>query len=219
MPQRVPARAGDPLDAIETPALVVDLAAFEANLDTMAAAVASSGLRLRPHAKSHKCPDIARAQLARGAVGICCQKTDEAIAFVEAGVRDVLLTNEVVHPAKLARLAVAARDARIGVLVDSREGAQAASDAAAAEGTGFDVYVEVDVGAGRCGVAPARGGAAGRGRRAASRRCASPASTAITAPRSTCARTPSGRRRSPPPASGCWRRSSPWSAPASRCRS
>jgi D-serine deaminase-like pyridoxal phosphate-dependent protein len=156
MPQRVPARAGDPLDAIETPALVVDLAAFEANLDTMAAAVASSGLRLRPHAKSHKCPDIARAQLARGAVGICCQKTDEAIAFVEAGVGDVLLTNEVVHPAKLARLAVAARAARIGLLVDSRDGAQAASDAAAAEGTSFDVYVEVDVGAGRCGVAPAQ---------------------------------------------------------------
>ncbi|HEX4882778.1 MAG TPA: DSD1 family PLP-dependent enzyme [Casimicrobiaceae bacterium] len=154
MPQRVPARPGDSVDAVETPALVVDLDALEANLDAMAAAVAASGLRLRPHAKSHKCPAIAHAQLARGAVGICCQKTDEALAFVEAGVRDVLLTNEVVHPAKLARLAKAARDARVGLLVDCEAGAREASAAASAAGTTLDAYVEVDVGAGRCGVAP-----------------------------------------------------------------
>ena len=116
--QRVPARIGDPLAAVETPALVVDLDAFEHNLDLMANAVRGSGLALRPHAKSHKCPDIAKAQVARGAVGICCQKVDEAAAFVAAGIADVLVTNEVVAPAKIARLAALAQSATIGVLVD-----------------------------------------------------------------------------------------------------
>jgi D-serine deaminase-like pyridoxal phosphate-dependent protein len=158
MPQRIPAAAGDPLDAIETPALILDLDAFEANLDAMAAAVAAAGLRLRPHAKSHKCPAIAQAQIARGAVGICCQKTDEALAFVAAGIRDVLLTNEVVEARKLARLAAAAREARLGLLFDNVAAAQAAGAAAAAAGTMLDAYVEIDVGAGRCGVAPDRAG-------------------------------------------------------------
>ena len=116
--QRVPARIGDPLAAVETPALVVDLDAFEHNLDLMANAVRGSGLALRPHAKSHKCPDIAKAQVARGAVGICCQKVDEAAAFVAAGIADVLVTNEIVTPAKIARLAALAQSATIGVLVD-----------------------------------------------------------------------------------------------------
>jgi len=158
MVQRLPARPGDRLDAIETPALVLDLPAFERNLDAMATAVAASGLRLRPHAKAHKCGAIARAQIARGAVGICCQKTDEALAFVDAGIADVLVTNEVVAPAKLARLAEAARRARIGLLVDCDAGARAASAAALRVGVTLDLYVEVDVGAHRCGVAPADAG-------------------------------------------------------------
>ena len=94
--QRVPARIGDPVSAIDTPALCVDVAAFERNLARMADA--TKGIRLRPHAKSHKCATIARAQLARGAIGICCQKTDEAAAFIDAGIPDVLVTNEVVAP-------------------------------------------------------------------------------------------------------------------------
>jgi D-serine deaminase-like pyridoxal phosphate-dependent protein len=152
--QRVPARAGEPLVAIETPALVVDLDPFERNLDRMADA--TKGVRLRPHAKSHKCATIARAQLARGAVGICCQKTDEAAAFVAAGIADVLVTNEVVAPSKLARLAGLARDATIGVLVDAPSAVDALSDAARKAGATLDAYVEVDVGAHRCGVAPGR---------------------------------------------------------------
>ena len=158
MAQRLPARPGDRLDAIETPALVLDLPAFERNLDAMAKAVATSGLRLRPHAKSHKCGAIARAQIARGAVGICCQKTDEALAFVDAGIADVLVTNEVVAPAKLARLAEAARRAHIGLLVDCEAGVRAASAAASRAGVMLALYVEVDVGAHRCGVAPADAG-------------------------------------------------------------
>lgn len=150
--QRIPARPGDPVDAIATPALVVDLDAFERNLDRMAGA--TRGIRLRPHSKSHKCVAIARAQLDRGAIGICCQKTDEAAAFVEAGVGDVLVTNEVVDPPKLARLAELARAARIGVLVDALPSVAALSRAAERAVAVLDVYVEIDVGAHRCGVAP-----------------------------------------------------------------
>jgi D-serine deaminase-like pyridoxal phosphate-dependent protein len=158
MTQRRPAQVGDSTDAIETPALVVDLAALERNLDALAREVASTALRLRPHAKSHKCVEIARLQIERGAVGICCQKTDEALVFLEAGIADVLVTNEVIAPAKLDRLASAAATARVGLLVDSKTGVQRASDAATRAGTSFDLYVEVDVGANRCGVPPESAG-------------------------------------------------------------
>ena len=150
--QRPPARAGDPLATVETPALCVDLDALERNLDAMAAA--TRGIRLRPHAKSHKCPEIAQRQIARGAVGICCQKTDEAAAFVAAGVRDVLVTNEVVTLPKLARVAALARDANVGLLFDAANAVERAGAAAVQAGVTLDAYVEVDVGARRCGVAP-----------------------------------------------------------------
>ena len=152
MTQRIPARAGDPVEAIDTPALIVDLDPFERNLARMADA--TRAIRLRPHAKSHKCATIALAQIEQGAVGICCQKTDEAAAFVAAGIRDVLVTNEVVEPAKLARLADLARDATIGVLVDTHHAVAPLAEAAARAGVVIDVYVEIDVGAHRCGVAP-----------------------------------------------------------------
>jgi D-serine deaminase-like pyridoxal phosphate-dependent protein len=150
--QRIPARVGDPLAAIDTPALCVDVDPFERNLARMADA--TKGIRLRPHAKSHKCATIAKAQIARGAVGICCQKTDEAAAFVAAGIRDVLVTNEIVGASKVARLAALAHEATIGVLVDSPAAVATLSDAAARVGVTLDVYIEVDVGANRCGVAP-----------------------------------------------------------------
>ena len=152
--------------------------------------------------------DIAKLQIARGAVGICCQKTDEALAFIDAGIEDVLLTNEVVAPAKLARLAAAARDATVGLLVDCAEGAVLASAAATRAGTSLDLYVEVDVGAGRCGVAPEDAGDLAS-HVIASRTSASQVCTATTAPRSTCARLKIDARRSPLPgrtSSGRWPR-------------
>jgi D-serine deaminase-like pyridoxal phosphate-dependent protein len=152
--QRIPARIGDPLHAVETPALVVDLDAFEHNLDLMANAVRGSGRALRPHAKAHKCAEIAKAQLSRGAVGICCQKVDEAAVFVGAGIADVLVTNEVVTPAKMARLALLAQSATVGVLVDDVRVIDDLSAAAAMAGGTLHLYVEIDVGAHRCGVAP-----------------------------------------------------------------
>lgn len=152
--QSLPARVGDSLDAIDTPALVVDLGAFERNLDLMADAVRGTDVALRPHAKSHKCPDIAHAQVARGAVGICCQKVGEAEVFVAAGIRDVLVTNEIVGAAKLERLARLASSARIGVLADDAANVRHIGAAARAAGVTIDVLVEVDVGAHRCGTAP-----------------------------------------------------------------
>lgn len=131
---------------------MLDLDAFERNLDRMSGA--TRALRLRPHAKAHKCPDIARLQIARGAVGVCCQKTDEAAVFVEAGIADVLVTNQIVAPSKIERLAKLARDATVGVLVDDHANAIALSEAARAAGVSLDVYVEINVGANRCGVAP-----------------------------------------------------------------
>jgi D-serine deaminase-like pyridoxal phosphate-dependent protein len=148
------AKPGDGVAAIDTPALVLDLDAFERNLQRMAGALRGTGVRLRPHAKSHKCPEIARRQVAMGAVGICCQKVSEAAVFVDAGIDDILITNEVVGAAKLQRLAALARRARIGVLVDHGEQVAALAEAMRRAGAPLDVYVEVDVGGHRCGVAP-----------------------------------------------------------------
>ena len=96
------AHVGDSFDEIDTPALVLDLDAFERNLQRLQDALAGTGVRLRPHAKSHKCPDIALRQIKHGAVGICCQKVSEAAAFVAAGVQDVLITNQVVGTKKVS---------------------------------------------------------------------------------------------------------------------
>lgn len=148
------ARPGDALCAIDTPALILDLDAFERNLARMAAALRGSKVRLRAHAKSHKCPQIALRQVAQGAVGICCQKVSEAAVFVAAGIQDVLVTNEVMGEAKLRHLALLARSARLGVLVDHPLQVQALAAVAQAHAVTLDVYVEVNVGANRCGVAP-----------------------------------------------------------------
>jgi D-serine deaminase-like pyridoxal phosphate-dependent protein len=148
------AKPGDHVSAIDTPALVLDLDAFDRNLERMAAALRGTRVRLRAHAKAHKCPEIALRQVALGAVGVCCQKVSEAAVFVDAGIRDVLITNEVIGAAKLGHLAALARTARIGVLVDHPQPVQALAAAAQAHGVRLDVYVEVDVGAKRCGVAP-----------------------------------------------------------------
>jgi D-serine deaminase-like pyridoxal phosphate-dependent protein len=127
---------------------------MERNLASMTAAVRGHGVRLRPHAKSHKCPDIAKLQRARGAVGVCCQKVGEAEAFVAAGVDDVLVTNEIVGEKKLDRLAALARSARIGVLVDDMGNIAALAAAARRARATIEVLVEIDVGAHRCGVEP-----------------------------------------------------------------
>ncbi|MBT9385342.1 alanine racemase [Pseudooceanicola sp. CBS1P-1] len=152
---RPPALPGDPVSAIRTPALIVDLDAFEANIARMRAFVQDSGLRLRAHAKTHKSADIARIQMRDGgACGVCCQKVSEAEALVEAGVTDILVSNEITGTARAEALARLAERARIGVCVDSLEGVAELAAATAHHDTELSVLVEVDVGAGRCGVAP-----------------------------------------------------------------
>jgi len=152
MPAPAPA-VGTPVDAIDTPSLVVDLDAFEHNLRHMADFARASGIRLRPHAKTHKCPDVARLQIAAGAVGQCCQKVGEAEALVRGGIRDVLVSNEVIGESKLARLAALAHEARIGLCFDAEAPVAAASRAAMAAGVTLEGMVEIDVGMQRCGVA------------------------------------------------------------------
>ena len=109
MLQSPPAQPGMREDEIDTPALVIDLDAFEYNLDHMAALLAPTGAKLRAHAKTHKSPVIALQQIARGAVGQCVQKVAEAEILAWGGVKDSLVSNEVVGAAKLARLVALAR--------------------------------------------------------------------------------------------------------------
>src|SRR4030065_355352 len=118
MPAYLPAAVGMPLSEVDTPALILDLDAFERNLDRMDASLAGKTIRIRPHAKSHKCPEIALRQIQRGAVGVCCQKVSEAEAMVDGGVPDVLIANEVVGAPKLKRLAALAKRARVAVCAD-----------------------------------------------------------------------------------------------------
>lgn len=140
--------------SIETPALVIDLDAFERNLATMAQFAKDAGVRLRPHAKTHKCSDVARRQIALGAVGQCCQKVGEAEALVRGGVMDVLVSNQVVGETKLDRLAILARQARIALCFDHPDQVDAASRAAQRAGVTLGGFVEIEVGMQRCGVEP-----------------------------------------------------------------
>lgn len=150
---RPPAALGQRLEEVDTPALVLDLDAFEKNLRTMAD-LARGKVRVRAHAKTSKCPEVAKRQIALGAVGVCCQKVSEAEAMVEGGIDDVLVSNEVVGSPKLARLAALAKRAKLGVCVDDLDNLKALEAAAAKAGATLDVYVELEVGMGRCGVAP-----------------------------------------------------------------
>src|SRR5947199_10266339 len=97
----IAAKIGDRVEDIDTPALVLGLDAFERNLRTLAESVKGRPVRVRAHAKTHKCPEIAKRQIAHGAVGVCCQKVSEAEALVEGGIDDVLVSNEVVGTTKV----------------------------------------------------------------------------------------------------------------------
>ena len=154
MLQSPPAQPGMREDEVDTPALLIDLDAFEHNLDRMAALLRPTGVRLRAHAKTHKSPVIAHLQAARGAVGQCVQKVAEAEALVWGGVPDILVTNEVVGDAKLARLAALSRISRVAVCADDAVNVGRIEAAAEAAGIRMTVLVEIDVGMVRAGVTP-----------------------------------------------------------------
>jgi len=149
-----PARIGDAVAEVETPALLLDLDVAERNIVKLQEMTAGTRAVPRPHAKSHKCPNLARLQIAHGAVGVCSQKVNEAVALVDGGVSDVLLSNQVVDPAKQRRLAALARRARIGVCVDQARNVAELSAAATDAGVELGVLIEIEVGMGRCGVEP-----------------------------------------------------------------
>ena len=153
MSTRAPASVGMRLEEVDTPALILELDAFETNLKRLVDAV-SGRVRVRAHAKAHKCPEIAKRQVAAGAIGVCCQKVSEAEAMVEGGIGDVLVSNEVVGSRKLERLAALARRARIGVCVDDERNVRDVQDAAQGAGARIDVYIELEVGMRRCVIAP-----------------------------------------------------------------
>jgi D-serine deaminase-like pyridoxal phosphate-dependent protein len=137
---------------VDTPALVVDLDAVERNIDRMQARCDALGLALRPHIKTHKLPAIAHRQLARGAVGIACQKVGEAEVMAAAGLRDILVSYPIVGAAKAARFAALAGLVRMAAVGDSEVVAQGLSAALAAAGTTAAFLVECDTGYGRTGV-------------------------------------------------------------------
>ncbi|MCP4070290.1 MAG: DSD1 family PLP-dependent enzyme [Hyphomicrobiales bacterium] len=152
----IPAAIGMDEADIQTPCLILDLDALEKNVKTMRDLCTRMGVRHRVHGKMHKSADIAHYQIDHGnAVGICCQKVSEAEAFARAGVKDILVSNQVRDPAKIDRLARLPKiTSRTIVCVDDIDNVAELSAAALKHATNIDCLVEIDCGAGRCGVQP-----------------------------------------------------------------
>ena len=145
----------DTLSALrDTPRVVVDQARLQANIAAVQAKAERRGVRLRPHVKTHKCPDIAALQLAAGAVGLTASKVDEALAFLASGAPSVTVAYPLLHAAKLDRLLAGVGRAELRVIADSMHGAQALAQAARRHGTTLAVLLKVDVGLHRCGLEP-----------------------------------------------------------------
>ena len=157
--QNPPASIGCAVEDIDTPALIVDLEAFDRNIAKMAAYSAQVGVGLRAHAKTHKSSEVARRQMAAGAVGQCVQKVGEAEVLAQAGIPDILVSNQVAVPQKLDRLAALARGTRIGLCFDDPDQVMLASAAAVRAGVELSGLVEIDVGMARCGVRPGKAAA------------------------------------------------------------
>lgn len=147
---------GMPKTELDTPALLIDLDKMEANIQTMADYFTTVNASLRPHMKTHKTPIISHKQIAAGAIGVTCAKLGEAEAVIHAGIRDVLIANQVVGAQKIARLINLARHSEIMVAVDSPQNVQAISEAAAAKGVTVRMLIEVNIGMDRCGVEPGK---------------------------------------------------------------
>jgi D-serine deaminase-like pyridoxal phosphate-dependent protein len=145
---------GEPIEALDTPALLILADRLERNIARMSTFGREAGIGIRPHAKAHKTPVIAAMQLEAGAVGICCSKLGETEIMVEGGISDVLITGELAGAAKLRRLMALAGKARITVVIDNALAADRLSEAARAAGVEVSALIELDVGQGRCGVLP-----------------------------------------------------------------
>jgi D-serine deaminase-like pyridoxal phosphate-dependent protein len=147
------------LQRLRTPCVLVDRARVERNLDRMQAAASARGLRLRPHAKTHKSIDLAKRQIAGGAAGICCAKLGEAEVFAEAGIEDIRLPYPL-NPVNAERVLDLLERTRLSFIVDDVAVARGWSDAMRQGDRQVDVLVKVDVGFHRCGIDPEEAGAA-----------------------------------------------------------
>ena len=144
---------GRPWTDADTPALLVDLDRLEQNIAQMAAMARDAGVDLRPHFKTHKSVEIARRQVAAGAIGMTVAKLDEAAALIDGGITDVLLAYQIVSAPKLARAMELAARGRLILAIDSVAGARAISGAAHGAGLRVAVSIEVECGLRRCGIA------------------------------------------------------------------
>jgi D-serine deaminase-like pyridoxal phosphate-dependent protein len=140
--------------ALDTPALLVDLDALDANIARMAECFRRHGVNWRPHTKGIKVPQIARRLIDAGAIGITCAKLGEAEVMAAAGFNDILIANQIVGAAKVARLVALRRHCDVIVAVDSAENVAALSEAARAAGVMLCVVIEVNLGMNRAGVEP-----------------------------------------------------------------
>ncbi|MBA2057648.1 DSD1 family PLP-dependent enzyme [Psychrobacter cryohalolentis] len=150
----VPAAVGMDEADIQTPCLILDLDALERNVKKMGDYAKAHNMRHRSHGKMHKSVDVQNLQEELGgAIGVCCQKVSEAEVFVRGGIKDVLVSNQVRNPAKIERLANLPKlGATITVCVDDVDNVAELSAAATKAGTKLNCYIEIDCGAGRCGV-------------------------------------------------------------------
>lgn len=140
------------LDALDTPALLVDLDIMEANIARVAETCRAQGVAWRPHFKGHKTIEIARKQIAAGAIGLTCAKLGEAEVLADAGIRDILIANQIVGPAKMRRLAALLDRADVIVSVDSEQNVGELAEAV--QGKRLRVVIEVNTGMNRAGVEP-----------------------------------------------------------------
>ncbi len=139
--------------SIPTPRVFVDLPRLRRNIADMAALASKAGVALRPHAKTHKSPVIARWQIDAGAIGVCCAKLGEAEVFADAGIEDIRLPYPV-HPSNADRVLRLLERSRLSIIVDDEENARAWAKAMSAADRALEVLVKVDVGFHRCGVDP-----------------------------------------------------------------
>lgn len=147
--------AGRRKDELPTPALLLDLDAFEANLKTMADHCRQSGCGFRPHAKTHKCVEVGKRQVASGALGVSTATVPEAEAMVAGGIRGVLLTSPIVDPGKIGRMVNLVRNGgEVMLSVGHPRQAELLARAAEAAHLNVDVLVDVDVGDRRSGILP-----------------------------------------------------------------
>lgn len=146
---------GRPVFDLDTPALLLDIAAMQRNLQRMMLFLSGKGVRLRPHVKLYRAtPELVRRQLDAGAIGMTCAKLSEAEVLAAAGVQDILIANQIVGPIKIERLIKLAQISDIKVAVDSRQNVIELAQAAQTRGIRLGVLVEVNIGHNRCGVAP-----------------------------------------------------------------